>query len=420
MTLPFNEEAENSLLSTFMLSPDKVGCMMAERGVTEVVFHHPSNRVIASLLLEAWREGRTIDAGLLAITLRRRGLFDEVGGQAIFDRIGREPSAANASQFLDAVVETDHLRRLALLCAHKKDEALQPGADPRMILSDISTEVSAMASNAQPKRAKSMKEHIKEKMARMENEDDAKGIIQTGIEKLDLHSPLKRGDMPLISGERKAGKSILSLNIASNIALRGEPVVYFSLEDRAPKVIDRLFAKESKMPIIAHTIRGVSEIGLSAFQRAAVRLTEAPILLYDDVYDLVGIAATIRREKVKHPNLHVAVIDYAQLVRFQLPKGSSREQEVANISRTLRLLAMELDIAIILLCQLNKDGDTRESKALEQDCTAMWKVTHAQPEDSGKRIIVIPFQRNGDSSIAFPVTFLGATARIESYTGDAE
>lgn len=414
MNLPLNEDAENCLIGSFMASPQAVGCLMAERGVTADSFHHPGNRIISTVMLDSWRDGVAIDPFVLIATLKQRGLFEDAGGFDVLPKVTSVPTGANASQYLELVAETDQLRKIAILCHQKGQEAQTPGASPGGILTAIGEGITAMSSGG-VKAVKSMKQHIFEKMERVQNGEESKSIISTGIEKLDRNSPLKRGDMPLISGERKAGKSIFSINIAVNVALSGLPVLYFSLEDRAEKVVDRMFAKVSKIPIVAHSVIAISEWQIQAMQSAAVKLAEAKLIIRDDVFDLMGMIAVIRQTKIKHPELPLAVIDYGQLVRVQLAKGASREQEVATISRTFRLLAMELDIAILLLCQLNKEGDTRESKALEQDCTAMWKVTHANPEDSGKRIIVIPFQRNGDSSIAFPVAFLGATARIEAF-----
>src|SRR5690606_35862480 len=133
----------------------------------------------------------------------------------------------------------------------------------------------------------------------------------------------------------------------------------------------------------------------------------------DDTYDVSGIQAVSRQEKAKHPDLSCIVIDYAQLIRVKVAKGASREVEVATVSRAIRLLAMELRVAILFLCQLNKEGETRESKSLEQDCTAMWKVN--KTENERVREIEIPFQRNGESGVGFRLTYYGELSRFENY-----
>src|SRR4030095_4243627 len=100
-------------------------------------------------------------------------------------------------------------------------------------------------------------------------------------------------------------------------------------------------------------------------------------------------------------------------------KDVNREQKVAEVSRTLRLLAMELDIPIIVLSQLNADGYTRESRALEQDSTACWMIAeHADAKNI--RYIRLPWQRNGPSDVGFKITFLGELARAENYQASTD
>lgn len=421
MNLPFSEDAETYLLSSFMVDFQGVGCLLAERKVTPEVFHHPSNRHIATVMLEAWGTGQKMDAFLLNTELQRRGLFDESGRHQVFDRVHAIPTAANASQYVDTVLETDQLRRIALLCAQKAEDAQIKGAEPLDIISELSEGLTAISGASQNDSFKTMTDHLRAKIERIEANEDDKDVIKTGIEKLDIHSPLKEGDMPLIAGERKAGKSIFSINIAVNAALNGHGVVYFSLEDSVNKVYDRIFSKVSEVPTDRHKISLMTQWEVGKIHVAAKKLNDLPITLRDDVHDLAGIVAVIRQEKIRNPNLKIAVVDYAQLVVVTSHKKSdNREQEVAQVSRTLRLLAMETKVAIILLCQLNKDGNARWSMGLEHDCTAMWKINHTEEKEKGKRIVEVSFQRNGDSNICFPVAFLGKTATIATLAHTSE
>jgi replicative DNA helicase len=133
--------------------------------------------------------------------------------------------------------------------------------------------------------------------------------------------------MLLISGERKAGKSILALSIATNIAQNGLPVLYFSLEDRLAKVVDRLFAGASRIPIHNHTSQRISsDLG----RQTAERLIGLPFEIRDDVYDLHKIIAVARREKARH-DTGLIVVDYAQLVRAS--GMQTRREEVEKVSR---------------------------------------------------------------------------------------
>lgn len=256
-----------------------------------------------------------------------------------------------------------------------------------------------------------------EKLERMESGEPDADVLRTGISGLDKHSPLRLGDMPLIVGERKAGKSILSLTVAINTCRDNAGVLYFSLEDKEPKLIDRIFAGASRIPMDRHHLKLMTQADFAAMRRTVTDLPKTDFVIRDDVQDLGSILAVARQEKSAQPNLQLIVVDYAQLVCAPVRKSDSREREVAMVSRSLRLLAMELNVALLLLSQLNKDGESRESRALEQDATACWQLNTVEDQHS-RRTLSIPWQRNGESGVFFPVTFLGHIARVENHADE--
>lgn len=413
MNLPINAEAEDCLLGSFLFSFRNVGSLLAERGVTHEMFYGPGNSVIAEEMILAWREGVNLDLMLLMARLQAKGKIVDAGGNVIAVKLTAMPTAANAQNYIDYVVETHQLRQVALICAEKGREATLDGADAHLVVSELSEAITAIAGVRNKAPVMTMKHLAMAKLARIEGNEDDKDLLLTGIQKLDYHSPLKMGDMPLISGERKAGKSILSLNVAMNLAEAGHAGLYVSLEDKVHKVFDRMFARAAKIPLGQHRSSCLSERDMQQIAVRLPKLAALPIEIRDDLHDLHAIVAVMRQRKAQDPNFRWAVVDYAQLVRVQVRKGANKEEEVAAVSRTFRLLAMELNIAILLLCQLNKDGNARWSMGLEQDCTAMWKIVVAEDHE-GERIIEIPFQRNGDSQIMFKVAFMGSTCRIEA------
>jgi replicative DNA helicase len=265
------------------------------------------------------------------------------------------------------------------------------------------------------KARQSMSELVQEKINRMENGIE-EAVVKTGLKELDLRSPLWPSDMPLISGERKVGKSMLATTITTNVARWGIPVAYFSLEDSAHKLIDRLLSGISRVSMVKQlNVKSLSESEMKASSDAALVLSALPIYLYDDLFDLDHIIAEARQTRTTR-KIGLIVVDYAQLIRTPEHKGRNREQEVAHISRSLRLLSLELQIPLLLLSQLNEQGRSRESRALEQDATASWKMRLDDDEEiKNMRWIDIEWQRNGDSNIKFPVTFLGYCARVENY-----
>lgn len=412
-TVPTNIEAERCLVSCLLANPRDLCGACAEWQIGPEAFIDPTCEKIVRHVLAEWAENRPCDPQSVLVGMRGNGRLDD-NGSSFFEIVHTCPVPSAFAQFAAPVLAAHQLREAHQACVARADEALVPGTSAADLLSGIAEDAARIAGASRRGTTKPLKTLLMEKIARMESGEADEGLLLTGIAKLDRMSPLHRGDMPLISGERKSGKSIFALNVATNLALGGCAVGYFSLEDRTPKVIDRLFAIQSRIPLINHHASRMNEGEFQRTTAAVAELADKRMFIRDDVFDLMPIIAVMRQWKAQHPDLAAVVVDYAQLVRVRLGKGANREQEVATISRAFRLASMELNIALLLLCQLNKDGDTRESKALEQDCTAMWKIM-LDGEEHGKRIIGIPFQRNGDMPLAFPVTFLGHIAKIEEF-----
>jgi replicative DNA helicase len=408
------------------MQSSEVGALFAERKIREDHFHLPESKAVYRVLQDHWIANRPTDPLTVTISLRNSGQLESVGGPVFVSELSTlAPGAAFIGEYLNTL-EEKFIAREILAVTREFGEEASAASEPRNVLNRLAGRVAEIAGASVRAGHKSLREALHDKVDRLERQEDAVGTIHTGISKLDQHSPLKRGDMPLLTGERKAGKSIAALTIAANVALAGEPVLYFSLEDRQPKVIDRLLAGVARVPTIKDHTRLLTDADMAAIVRGIGKLDPVKFDIRDDVFDLSGIVAAARQFKAKHPDMALIVVDYAQLVRAEVKKNDTREREVAAVSRTLRLLAMELDTALILLCQLNSAGESRESRALEQDATACWRIAQiptnhkGEPEtyEHGKRMLVVPWQRNGESGITFPVTFLGHIARVEDYQGE--
>ncbi len=413
--MPQSQEAESGLIGSLLLSPRNVGALCAERGIQTMHFVSPAKSIVFGLCMELWTDSRPFDEIILTNLLRTRGQLDEVGGPFVFSDF-QLPTAIMAEQYVEILIEKWTLREIIRIGQEYAEKAWEEPENPSVLLGEVAVELSNAASFAQRRPQSTLKELLRDKLARMQAGEAGEDYIASGLSKLDEHAPLRLGDMVLVSGERKSGKSILAVTIASNVAVAGWSILYFSLEDRREKIVDRLLANASGIPETRHHQSRMSEWDFREAQKAVEKLSKTHFLIRDDIYDLVGILAVARMTKAKDPTLSLIVIDYAQLIRHRGRKGENREQEVAAVSRGLRLLSMELGVCIILLCQLNQDGATRESKSLEQDCTSMLKVlkTDNEEEENTKRLIHIPFQRNGGSGISFQVSFKGHLARFEN------
>lgn len=416
--MPSSHEAERGILSSFLLSPVAVGALCAERKIRTAHFFSPQNAGIFSRVFGMWEGNEPIDFITLTQSLRDGGLLDECGGAAyVTELFTNLPTAANVAHYLEIAEEKRILREIMVTCADHGARVNQSAEEPRALLDALAASITAIAAPS-TNRTMTLRQALQDKIRRIEEDEPERDAVPTGLTHLDNKSPLRLGDMPLISGERKSGKSILALTIARNVATSSGPVLYFSLEDSMAKVTDRLVAADASIPIIRHSFKAMNEGELQRLQRSVGTLMDVPLIVRDDCYDLSAIVAVARQQKALTPTLKMVVVDYGQLVRAVVAKGANREQEMATVSRAMRLLSMELGVVVVVLVQLNKDGDTRESKAWEQDCTAMWKLVMLGEDDAernGARILTVPFQRNGESGIGFKVAFLGHVARVENY-----
>lgn len=418
--LPSSPDAEQGLLCSFLLSPVEVGALCAERGVSNEAFHVPAHAGIYSLLSEMWSTGKPIDIVTLIQTLQDRNALESCGGASLVSQIFTFlPTAANAGYYLEILQEKATLRRIIKTCTEYASRAYETQDDVPGLATGFSVDAQEATASTSTRPVRTIRELAHDKVRRMEAGGAQAVIFPTGIRTLDRESPLTPGSMPLIAGMRKAGKSILAVSVAVQNLKWGHRVLYFTLEDPSEALVDRITANLSSVPVVLHRSEGITERNMDLLQAALTDLARMPLLIRDDVYDLPRLTATVRQEKARFPDLATVIVDYAQLVRAKTAKGATREQEVATVSRTLRLLGLELGVAMVVLSQLNSDGDTRESKALENDCTAMWKVTVIENEER-LRMIEIPFQRNGGSQLKFKSVFLGHLCRFENYTGKEE
>jgi replicative DNA helicase len=400
-------DIERGALSSAMLSHTALA-EVADY-LTPEHFTNFANRVIFVELTKLWESGKPYDLILFTAHLDASGLLHKIGGAAYVTELhGFVPTPENVKYYI-GLLDNEYDKRRATEICNKTAEAIKQG--DTTAIGRALTELAAIPIRVAEQ---SYRQAVLDKIQRIENNDQDADVITTGLKYLDQFSPLRKSDMPLIAGERKAGKSILALSIAANIARNGVPVLYFSLEDRLPKVVDRLFAGASRVPIQNHTSHRMNG---AVARDTAEKLISLPFEIRDDVYDLHKIMAVARRERARH-DTGLIVVDYAQLVRAT--GTETRREEVEKVSRELRLLAMELHLPLLLLCQLNKEGETRESKALEMDATAMWRIDRTSDVENGERRLAIPWQRNGESGIAATVAFIGALARVENITRENE
>lgn len=418
-------EIEQAAISAMMQWPEESFMQVDSLGITVEHFYTPANQTLFAALKNFWIAGKPIELISFTNELRNLGFLDRVGGAYYVTQTWCNTCYSPvAFDYYLEIIEESHAKRLLLATCQRSitdAETLGTEGEP-LVAQTIETLEQIPLPSRHKNRERTLAEMATDKLERLLSGAPAEDLISTGLKDLDFYSPLRRGDMPLIAGVRKAGKSILALNIALNVSRRNIGVLYFSLEDREPKMMDRILANTARhsLSTSGSNLKIVNELN-----EAVEKIKSLPFHIRDDVFELVRIVA-ISKELKARKDIGLIVVDYGQLVVAPERKDSNREQKVAEVSRTLRLLAMELDTPLILLSQLNDAGLTRESRALEQDATAMWRVDLVETEgrkkndpityESNLRSVIVPWQRNGESGVGFKIVFIGEQARIENYT----
>lgn len=429
--LPCDEEAEQAILGSIFLKPDMVLSEMVGR-IKPEHFNVPANATIYKEMLRLWSASKPIDAILITTELRDKGLLEFVGGpQYITSLYCSVPTAANASYYIETIIEKYILRKMLATCRDYDRRCNDHPEDPRALLGAMASELAGIEDIKMENR-KTMKDLTIDKIDQLENGTVDSGIIPSGYRLIDKYSPLREHGYIILAAPAKTGKTTLATNILKNVAESGIPSVYFSLETAQSDIYDLLFSNESKIPAYRQFVGegGMTQRDMERMGFASSKLSIMKIDIVADIFDIGGICAFVKKWKTQNPDGKLVVVDYVQLVKGSQQKGGNREQEVAEVSRTLRMLSMELDISIIALSQLNEAGETRESKSLQQDCTALWKLLHLfkettnrndEPEEElDKRLLMIDFQRKGPSKKTFPVAFIGETATVAELTEDQQ
>jgi replicative DNA helicase len=184
-------------------------------------------------------------------------------------------------------------------------------------------------------------------------------------------------------------------------------VLVISLEMPASQIIDRLVARLGNVSLRSLAEGVKTEGELTGMQKALNVLHKSDLIIRDDLYDIGSICSVARAMSKTTMGLRVLFVDYIQLVRCELGKEATREREVAEVSRSLRLLGLELGCLVIGITQLNEQGKARESRAIQQDATCIMAI-EIDGEESRK--VSIPFQRNGPCGVSTHLRFNGRTA----------
>ena len=436
---PQNIEAEQSILGAIMIEND------ALPKVIEIIsredFYKESHRKIYDAMIELFDKSEPIDLITIAEELKKRNEIDAVGGEAYLSALASQvPTAANIRYHSKIIREKALLRSLIKSASEIASKVYEENLDA----DELVDQAERIIFNISDKRIKTsfvgLKDLIKGSFETIEHLYDKKSAITgvaSGFTQLDeLTSGFQRGDLIVIGGRPSMGKTAFSLDIARQVGVElKEPVAIFSLEMSKEQLALRMLCSEARVDSNSVRKGFIRKDDWSKLTNAAGKLTEAPIFIDDSSnINVLEMRAKARRLKLEHKGLSLIVVDYLQLMRSRGGFDKNREQEISEISRSLKALSKELEVPVIALSQLNRGveqrndkrpnlSDLRESGAIEQDADVIIflyrdEFYNKDSHEKGKAEINIAKQRNGPTR-TINLAFFPHYTRFENYSDSA-
>jgi len=416
---PHNLQAEESVLGALLLSRDAIG-VVGEAGLEVRDFYNPAHQHIFDVIRSIYSTSGPVDVVTVADELRRNGLLEQIGGIERLNQLQNEtPSVSGAEHYARIVMDTALLRRLIHTAGEITDLAFSEPDDVRKAVDVAESKIFEVAEAQIVDTTRPIGELLNEQMDQLEENYERGDTITgeaTGFHDLDeLLSGLQPSTLNIVGARPAMGKSAFGLGMATHIAKNsGKPVLFFSLEMGHNELTQRILSSEAKVDSSKLRTGKLSESDWSKIGLAVGRL-EVPLFLDDNPQvTVMEIRAKARRIKAQHSGLALIVIDYLQLMSGST-RSENRQLEVSEISRSLKVLARELEVPIVALSQLSRNletrtdkrpmlADLRESGSLEQDADVVMflyrdEVYNNESPDKGSAEVIIAKHRAGPIGI---------------------
>ena len=404
---PHDLDAEQSVLGAMLINPNAITAVAESLSAED--FYRDTHRLIYKAALTLYDKGQEVDVVTLSAQLERDGVLERAGGREFIHTLAEfVPAAANAAHYAGIVREQSVLRALIRVGNEIAELGYQHPGDTPTLLDKCEQKVFAI----QQSRRTAEFQHIRDVLIRnfehldaIQREQGVSGVA-TGFETIDrLTGGFQRANLIVLAARPGVGKTSLALNIAQNVAVEGKaPVAIFSLEMSAQELGERMMCSAAR--VSSHKLRTGSLSGddYAKLVQSAGELEKADLYIDDSAgLNMFELRAKARRLKTKTP-LALVIVDYLQLMSGD-GRADNRQQEVANISRSMKQLARELEVPIIAVSQLNRSpearadrepqlADLRESGAIEQDADMVMFIYEDPSDPSSKGVVKLKIAKN--------------------------
>ncbi len=417
---PQNIDAEMAVLGAMLIDEKAISEALEVIDVNS--FYRDEHKLIFSSIVSLFDTGKKVDILTVSEDLNKKRLLEKIGGAVYLTMLADfVPTSANVTHYAHIVKEKSILRSLVANATKIVESVYKEEEDVSVILDKAERLIFEISDKRIEGSYIHIKDIIKDGIELIESLYHKKSHITgipTGFRDFDVKTAgLQNGDLIILAGRPSMGKSALAVNIAEYVGCEEKiPVGFFSLEMSKDQLMQRFLCSQAKVDV--HKLRtgflAPSEWPL--LTSAAGRLSEAPIFIDDTpTLNIFELRAKARRLKAHH-NIKLIIVDYLQMIR-SMRKGESRQQEISEISRSLKALAKEVSVPLIAVSQLSRAvearqdhrpqlSDLRESGAIEQDADVVVLLLREEyytptPENKGIAEVIIAKQRNGPTGSVY-------------------
>ncbi|TNF52168.1 replicative DNA helicase [bacterium] len=431
---PQNIEAEQSVLGSVLLENEAIASVIEL--LTPEDFYRDSHKKIFLAMRELYDKNEPIDLITLTDQIRRKDQLEEIGGASYLSSIVSQiPTSANIRYHSKIVKEKSMLRNLIRTATDIVSMSYEEGIEVNELLDRAETKIFSLSEKIVRGSFLHVKDILKdtiEKVDRLYNKKELITGLPTGFTDLDeLTTGFQEGDLIVVGARPGMGKTAFCLNIAAHVGIEIKvPVAIFSMEMSNELVVLRMICSEAEVDSKSVRSGYHSKEDYRKLVNAAGRLAEASIFIDDGFNSVLEMRAKARRLKAEH-GLGLIIVDYLQLMRGE-GSHTAREQVISEISRSLKALAKDLKVPVIVISQLNRSceqrgddkrpiiADLRESGAIEQDADTIlflyrgdyYKARDAEP---GIAELNVAKQRNGPTNVV-KLTFLDRFTKFKDFT----
>ena len=413
---PQNVEAEQSVLGAMLISREAIekACEI----LREDDFYRQDDRIVFGAIKDLHERNEAVDLVTVIEELRKKGKLDAVGGsQTITNLSNAVPTAANVEYHAKIVEEKSLRRQLINAATDIAATGYEEDTDIARTIDEAEQKILSVANRTQTGGIVKIRDIVRGAMERIEELYDSKEAftgLPTGFTDFDkMTSGLQPSDLIIVAARPSVGKSSLVLNIAEHVGIKGhKSVIFFSLEMSKEQLVQRMLCSQAGIDASRLRIGQLQDQEWPNLIAAADRLSNASIML-DDTPGMTAMEMRSKARRWKAENgLDLIIVDYLQLMQGSSKRASdNRQQEMSEISRSLKGLARELNVPVIALSQLSRSvesrtskrpmlSDLRESGALEQDADIVcfiYRDDYYNPDTEQKNVaeLIVAKHRNG-------------------------